>query len=88
MARSRGGGVRRGSSGSNLLGDILSNLTFGFFTVNKCDSDDDDWFCKLSRAFSSFFMLLLIIIVFYVIYNIFSGGRSLKKIKSLMGGKK
>tara|TARA_B110000444_G_scaffold260034_1_gene305637 strand:+ start:2801 stop:3058 length:258 start_codon:yes stop_codon:yes gene_type:complete len=76
MARSRGGGLR-GRVGPNLLGDILSNLTFGFFTVNNCDSDDDDWFCKLSRAFSSFFMLLLIIIVFYVIYNIFLGGTSL-----------
>lgn len=51
----------RGSSG----GSLLNNLSFGVFSVNTCESDDHDWYCQLSRIFSTILMLFAILIIIY-----------------------
>ena len=47
---------------------LLSNFQFGIFGVNKCDSDDDSFYCKFSRFFSIIMMIIMLCIIAYVIY--------------------
>ncbi len=66
---------------NNFLGSLLGSLTFGFFDVHKCDTEDDTWYCKFSRFFGAFIKLLFLVIIFYIGYTIlFRGNR-------LSGGK-
>ena len=84
--------ARGGSSGklgnilrndnNNFLGSLLGSLTFGFFDVHNCDTEDDTWYCKFSRFFGAFIKLLFLVIIFYIGYtlifkqNIKKGGKN------------
>ena len=50
-----------------LLSGILSNFHIGVF--NTCASDDNSWFCKLSRFVSTLFMIIIICVIIYFIYT-------------------
>ena len=78
----RGGG--RSSGGSSAGGGLLSNFVFGVFGVNQCTSDDDDWYCQLSRMFSGLLMILVILFIAYTIISFLFA----KKRRPLFGGRK
>ena len=75
-----GGGSILSSDNSNILGSLLSSLTFGFFDVHKCDAEDDSWYCKFSRFFGALIKVIFLAIIFYAIYVIFFR-------KTMKGGK-
>jgi len=47
---------------------LLSNFQFGVFGVNKCDSDDDSFYCNFSRVYSIIMMVIMLCITAYIIY--------------------
>ena len=69
--------MARGSRSSS--GSLLNNFGFGFgvFGVNKCESDDDDWYCQLSRIFSAILMIFVILIIIYYVFNFLKNNFSL-----------
>ena len=67
----------RGSSS----GGLLDNFMFGVFGVNECKSDDQDWYCQLSRIFSAILMILVILIIIYYIFYFLKNNFSFKKLK-------
>ena len=70
--------MTRGRISSNSL---LDNFGFGFgfgvFGVNNCESDDDDWYCQLSRIFSAILMIFVILIIIYYVFNFLKNNFSL-----------
>lgn len=48
---------------------LLNNFQFGVFGVNKCDSEDDTFYCNFSRVFNIIMMILVLIAIGYVIYT-------------------
>lgn len=61
-------------------GGLLDNFMFGVFGVNECKSDDQDWYCQLSRIFSAILMILVIFIIIYYIFNFLKNNFSFKKL--------
>jgi len=78
---SNGNGSILSGDNSNILGSLLSSLTFGIFDIHQCDSEDESWYCKLSRFFGALIKVIFLAIIFYVGYVIFFRG------KRLSGGK-
>ena len=56
-------------AGAGALG-LLSNLHMigGAVGINECKSDDDSWYCNLSKGYSAFIMILSIIGILAAIY--------------------
>lgn len=74
---SSGNGSMLTSDNSNILGSLLSSLTFGIFDIHQCDSEDESWYCKLSRFFGALIKVILLAIIFYAAYVIFFRGNRL-----------
>lgn len=55
-------------SGGN--GNFLSNLHLvgGSVGVNQCKSDDNSWYCQLSRGYSALIMVISIVAICGVLY--------------------
>ena len=65
--RSFGKIMNKSNSSSNNSGSsrgFLDYFTFGVFGVNECSSEDDDWYCKLSRIFSGVIMIIVLACIF------------------------
>ena len=81
---SSGNGSMLASDNSNVLGSLLSSLTFGIFDIHQCDSEDESWYCKLSRFFGALIKVIFLAIIFYVGYLIFLKPRFGKSFKGGM----
>ena len=64
---SRTNNTNNNSKGNN--SSLLDNFSFGVFGVNKCESDDQDWYCQLSRIFSGILMIFVLLCIIYYIFN-------------------
>jgi hypothetical protein len=62
----------KGSFGGNnsFMNNLGFNLIGGVVGVNNCDSEDKDWYCSLSRIFSTIIMVITILFILYIIYNL------------------
>ena len=61
------GGGRMSSSGSN--GGIMGSGIFGMFgTVVQCKSDDESYYCQLSKLVNTIIMVLFLVAIMYFIY--------------------
>ena len=78
--------MARGRSGGS--GSLLNNFGFGVFSVNTCDSEDQSWYCQLSRMFSTILMIFVILCIIYYIFNFIKYNFSFKKIKKFKKFKK
>ena len=57
-------------SGRPENGGIFSNfgLIGGAVGVNQCDTEDDTWYCQLSRGYSALMMIISILVMCALIY--------------------
>ncbi len=60
-----------GRSGKISTGSLLGNFQFGVFGVNKCDTEDDTFYCNFSRFFSMIMMLIVLCAILYTVYVLF-----------------
>jgi hypothetical protein len=74
------------SNSSGYLGSV-GHFGGGAMGVINCDADDDSWYCKLSKFYSSIMMIVMLIglcILLYVLYNMY---RSYSTNSTMKGGK-
>ena len=73
---------------NSFLSNIFSNFHFGVFGVNECKTNDDTWYCNLSRFFSAVMMILILLAILgfifyliqiYVLPNFKKGGKFIKR---------
>jgi hypothetical protein len=71
-SKSRSSNVGGGSMGGN--GGIMGSGIFGMFGSSvQCKSDDNSYFCILSKIVNGLIMVLLLFAILYFIYYIVSG---------------
>ena len=63
MSRRGGGRSSTSSFGSPSLG-----LVGGAIGFNQCSTEDDSWYCNLSRVYSAITMIIGILIIISLIY--------------------
>jgi len=72
-----GGGIGSGSAGG-----IGGSGVFGLFgTVVQCKSDDNSWYCMLSKFVNTLIMLMIVLFILSFVFNYLSSFMSGKKIK-------
>jgi len=70
----------RGGGGSS--GGIGGSGIFGVFgTVVQCKSDDNSWYCMLSKFVNVLIMLMVLFFIFSIAYDLLRGLSPRKKFK-------
>jgi hypothetical protein len=71
---------------SGVGGGIGGSGVFGLFgTVVQCKSDDNSWYCMLSKFVNTLIMLMIVLFILSFVFNYLSQFMSGKKMKGGCG---
>lgn len=81
---------KNGSDSSSTSGGYLSSVGHfggGVMGVVNCDADDDSWYCKLSKFYSSVMMIIFLIGLVVALYFIYKYVKDIRNNQVIRGGR-